>query len=166
MAANLPAINGHDIVSISFGSGEKSKSTRTWKQYFSDLYTKVCNQIRKFINSIKSFFKKPAKNQAGPNTPKDASDTSANTPDITKSRQLTDLPEDSNFPEMTPDETANKVRQLIEYRENGKTYDDLNIADQCFLRIFINETLNDSNPANVDLGKGIADLYGISIENT
>jgi hypothetical protein len=165
--ANMPSIQGHDSVAISFGASGKSNSTRTWKQYFTDLYNKFRDQIHKLVNSIKSFFKKPAKNQTDSNTLKDASDSSSvNTPKITQPSQPTNLPEGADFSKMTPEERSSKIRQLIEYKQSGKTYDDLSAEDQYFLCVFISEALKQPDPAHANLGKAIADLYEIPIEDT
>lgn len=157
---SLSAIKEPDRVSILFGSGEKSKSKRTWKQYFSDLYTKVLKKFHKFINSIKSFFKKPANNQVDPKTPKDAADSSVST----QPSQSTDLPKDVHLSDMTPEERSGKVRKLVEYAENGKTYDDLSVWEQRFLLEYVEEVKNHPNPSpsSKNLAIGLSDYYKLS----
>ena len=156
------ALQFESLPKVLFGSSEKSKPTKTWKQYFSDLYNKVRDGICKFIKLIKSFFKSSATNQADQHAPKDASDSSVST---TQSRKLADLPRGSDFSEMTPEETTSKVRQLIEYGKNGKNHNDLSIEDQCFLGEFIREALSQPHPKDVETGKVLAELYNISTED-
>lgn len=158
-AAFFPSTKTYERVAISFGARRESKSNRTWKQYFTELYNKLSLKFCKFINAVNSLFKKPSKNQAELNRHKDPSISLASL-----KPSVINPTSDHQFSEMTRAQRTQNINRLIKQAADGKAYIDLCADDQNFLYTFIRKAMSQSDPDDQEIAKGLTDLYDLPKE--